>query len=127
MKLKDIIPAKLGFGTAPLGNMFRAVPDDEAHATVEAAWNAGIRYYDTAPLYGAGLAELRLGEVISAKPRNEYVLSTKVGRVILDEQETSPRDLGEKGGCSGTDARTRSSTSGRRRPPNARSRAASSG
>ncbi|MFB6783031.1 aldo/keto reductase [Streptomyces sp. NPDC056352] len=98
MSLKEILPGSLGFGTAPLGNMFRAIPDEEAAATVEAAWDQGIRYYDTAPFYGAGLAEERLGEVLSTKLRDSYVLSTKVGRVILDEHETAARDLGEKGG-----------------------------
>ncbi|MGW2183486.1 aldo/keto reductase [Streptomyces sp. NPDC001732] len=98
MSLKKLLPGKLGYGTAPLGNMFRAIPDDEARATVEAAWQQGVRYYDTAPFYGAGLAEERLGEVLSAKPRDEYVLSTKVGRVILDELEEDARELGEKGG-----------------------------
>ncbi|MFE0674800.1 aldo/keto reductase [Streptomyces sp. NPDC058867] len=98
MSLKEILPGRLGFGTAPLGNMFRAIPDDEARATVEAAWEHGTRFYDTAPFYGAGLAETRLGEVLSAKPRDSYVLSTKVGRVILDEHEPAARDLGEKGG-----------------------------
>ncbi|GAA4088276.1 aldo/keto reductase [Actinomadura miaoliensis] len=97
MELREIIPDRIGFGTAPLGNMFRAVPDDQARATVQAAWDAGIRYFDTGPLYGAGLAELRLGEVLSRQPRDAYVLSTKVGRVILDEEETGARDLGEKG------------------------------
>ncbi|MFE7595385.1 aldo/keto reductase [Kitasatospora sp. NPDC057512] len=98
MSLKNILPGKLGFGTAPLGNMFRAIPDAEALATVEAAWDQGVRYFDTAPFYGAGLSEERLGEVLSSKPRDEYVLSTKVGRVILDELEEGERDLGEKGG-----------------------------
>ncbi|NVD98282.1 MULTISPECIES: aldo/keto reductase [unclassified Massilia] len=101
MSLKDKLPAgnPLGFGTAPLGNMFRNIPDAEAAATVEAAWQSGIRYFDTAPFYGAGLAELRLGEVLAGKPRDEYVLSTKVGRLILDEvEDVSARDLGEKGG-----------------------------
>ncbi|WP_049651790.1 aldo/keto reductase [Kitasatospora sp. MY 5-36] len=98
MSLKNILPGKLGFGTAPLGNMFRAIPDAEALATVEAAWDQGVRYFDTAPFYGAGLSEERLGEVLSTKPRDEYILSTKVGRVILDELEEGARDLGEKGG-----------------------------
>ncbi|MFF8770326.1 aldo/keto reductase [Kitasatospora sp. NPDC015120] len=98
MSLKELLPGKLGYGTAPLGNMFRAIPEVEALATVEAAWDQGVRYYDTAPFYGAGLSEERLGEVLSAKPRGEYVLSTKVGRVILDELEQGSRDLGEKGG-----------------------------
>ncbi|GHF98704.1 aldo/keto reductase [Streptomyces hydrogenans] len=98
MSLKNLLPGRLGFGTAPLGNMFRAIPDEEARATVEAAWEQGVRFYDTAPFYGAGLAEERLGEVLAGKPRDEYVLSTKVGRVILDEHETDVPDFGEKGG-----------------------------
>ncbi|MFF1259720.1 aldo/keto reductase [Streptomyces sp. NPDC058321] len=99
MGIKSLLPGPLGFGTAPLGNMFRGIPDEEATATVEAAWNQGIRYFDTAPFYGAGLSELRLGEVLADRPRDEYVLSTKVGRVILDElEDPADRDLGEKGG-----------------------------
>ncbi|MFI8320183.1 aldo/keto reductase [Streptomyces sp. NPDC085529] len=98
MSLQHILPGRLGFGTAPLGNMFRAIPDDEATATVEAAWDHGIRFYDTAPFYGAGLAEERLGQVLADKPRDAYVLSTKVGRVVLDEHETDVPDFGEKGG-----------------------------
>ncbi|MFE2107742.1 aldo/keto reductase [Kitasatospora sp. NPDC059463] len=98
MSLKELLPGKLGFGTAPLGNMYRAIPEAEALATVEAAWQQGVRYYDTAPFYGAGLSEERLGEVLSTKPRDEYVLSTKVGRVVLDELEQGNRELGEKGG-----------------------------
>lgn len=95
----DFLPGRLGFGTAPLGNMYRDVPEDEALATVRAAWDHGIRYFDTAPLYGAGLAELRLGRVLAAYPRDEFVVSTKVGRIVLDETEDSAaRDLGEKGG-----------------------------
>ena len=98
MALKDILPGKLGFGTAPLGNMFRDIPEEEARATVEAAWADGIRYFDTAPFYGAGLAEIRLGEALGDRPRKEYVVSTKVGRLILDEvEDVSARDLGEKG------------------------------
>jgi D-threo-aldose 1-dehydrogenase len=98
MALKDILPGKLGFGTAPLGNMFRDIPEEEARATVEAAWADGIRYFDTAPFYGAGLAEIRLGDALGDRPRQEYVISTKVGRLILDEvEDVSARDLGEKG------------------------------
>lgn len=101
MSLKGKLAAEkiLGFGTAPLGNMFRNIPDAEAAATVEAAWQQGIRYFDSAPFYGAGLAEMRLGDALAHHPRDEYVLSTKVGRVILDEvEDVSARDLGEKGG-----------------------------
>jgi len=97
MALKDIIGSKLGFGAAPLGNMFRDIPEDEALATVEAAWDDGIRYFDNAPFYGAGLAEIRMGEALKGKPRDQYVISTKVGRVVLDELEQGPRDNGEKG------------------------------
>lgn len=98
MAIKDILPGKLGFGAAPLGNMFRDIPEPEARATVEAAWNDGICYYDNAPFYGAGLAEIRMGAALADKPRDQYVISTKVGRVILDEvEDVSARDLGEKG------------------------------
>ncbi|QFY63256.1 aldo/keto reductase (plasmid) [Rhizobium grahamii] len=98
MTLKDILPSKLGFGAAPLGNMFRDIPEQEAIETVEAAWRDGIRYYDNAPFYGAGLAEIRMGDALADKPRDQYVISTKVGRVILDEiEDVSARDLGEKG------------------------------
>ncbi|EJL33406.1 aldo/keto reductase [Novosphingobium sp. AP12] len=95
---KALLAGPLGFGAAPLGNMFRNIPDDEAQATVDAAWDAGTRYFDTAPFYGAGLSELRLGEALRKRPRDEYILSTKVGRIILDElEDLSARDLGEKG------------------------------
>lgn len=97
MALKDILPSKLGFGAAPLGNMFRDIPEEEALATVEAAWSDGIRYFDNAPFYGAGLAEIRMGEALAGKPRDDYVISTKVGRIVLDEIEAGPRDNGEKG------------------------------
>ena len=97
MALHDILTTRLGFGAAPLGNMFRAIPEEEALATVEAAWNDGIRYFDNAPFYGAGLAELRMGEALAGKPRDAYVVSTKVGRIVLDEIEDGARDNGEKG------------------------------
>lgn len=98
MTIKTILPSRLGFGAAPLGNMFRAIPEDEALATVEAAWNDGIRFFDNAPFYGAGLAEIRMGQALAGKPRDDYVIATKVGRLILDEvEDVSARDLGEKG------------------------------
>jgi D-threo-aldose 1-dehydrogenase len=98
MALKDLLPHKLGFGTAPLGNMFRDIPEAEARATVDAAWNDGIRYFDNAPFYGAGLAEMRMGEALAGRPREDYVISTKVGRLVLDAvEDVSARDLGEKG------------------------------
>ena len=73
---------ELGFGTAPLGNLYRAISDDEAHAVLEAAWAGGLRHFDTAPLYGFGLSETRLNRFLRGKPRDEYVLSTKVGRLL---------------------------------------------
>ncbi|HKB17623.1 MAG TPA: aldo/keto reductase [Candidatus Dormibacteraeota bacterium] len=73
---------RLGLGTAPLGGLFEAVTDEEAHRVIEAAWQAGIRFFDTAPLYGFGLSEARLGAVLGTKPRGEFVLSTKVGRLL---------------------------------------------
>lgn len=99
MSLKSLIPTRLGFGTAPLGNMFRNVPAEEVQATVDAAWNNGVRYFDTAPFYGAGLSETRLGAALANLPCDEYVLSTKVGRIILDElEDPAARELGEKSG-----------------------------
>lgn len=101
MSIKDkLIGANpLGFGTAPLGNMFRNIPEDEAEATVDAAWDNGIRYFDTAPFYGAGLSEMRLGKALAKRKRSDFVLSTKVGRLVLDEvEDAAARDLGEKGG-----------------------------
>lgn len=100
MSIKDKLAGSvLGFGTAPLGNMFRDIPEAEAQATVDAAWEQGVRYYDTAPFYGAGLSEIRLGEALGRHKRDEYVLSTKVGRLILDEvEDASSRALGEKSG-----------------------------
>src|SRR4051794_5549653 len=72
----------LGFGAAPLGNLYRAIGDDKAQAILEAAWNTGVRYFDTAPLYGLGLSETRLNRFLRGKTRDEYVLSTKVGRLL---------------------------------------------
>jgi D-threo-aldose 1-dehydrogenase len=99
MGIRTQLQGKLGFGTAPLGNMYRNIPETEAMATVDAAWDHGVRFFDTAPFYGAGLAEIRLGTALQKHQRDEYVLSTKVGRLVLDEiEEPAARDLGEKGG-----------------------------
>jgi D-threo-aldose 1-dehydrogenase len=73
---------RLGLGSGSLGNLYRPVTDEEARRTVVAAWEAGIRYFDTAPLYGSGLAEARLGQALARFPRDEFVLSTKVGRLL---------------------------------------------
>jgi D-threo-aldose 1-dehydrogenase len=73
---------ELGFGTAPLGNLFRALSEEEAQAVLNAQWDAGIRYIDTAPLYGLGLSETRVNHFLRGKPRDSYVISTKVGRLL---------------------------------------------
>ena len=73
---------ELGLGTAPLGNLYRAVSDEDADAVMAAAWEGGVRYYDTAPLYGLGLAETRLNRFLRDKPRDDYTLTTKVGRLL---------------------------------------------
>ncbi|MBB6450853.1 D-threo-aldose 1-dehydrogenase [Geomicrobium halophilum] len=78
---------KIGLGTAPLGNMYRDIPEKEVKATIDAAWDHGIRYFDTAPFYGAGLSEIRVGNALSQYNRDDFMLSTKVGRVISDEWE----------------------------------------
>src|SRR4051812_40930179 len=72
----------MGLGSAPLGNQFRAVPEEDARGVIQHAWDSGLRYFDTAPMYGHGLSERRLGESLRAFPRDEYVLSTKVGRLL---------------------------------------------
>lgn len=73
---------ELGFGTAPLGNLYRAISEDDAQAILSRAWKAGVRYFDTAPLYGLGLSETRLNAFLRDKPRDDYVLSTKIGRLL---------------------------------------------
>ena len=85
---------ELGFGAAPLGNLYRPLTEKEARATLDAAWSAGVRYYDTAPLYGLGLSETRLNGFLRAKPRASYLLSTKVGRLL---QLCKPEDRSRQG------------------------------
>jgi D-threo-aldose 1-dehydrogenase len=74
--------SRIGLGTAPLGNLFEAVDDDESIAVVHAAWERGVRFFDTAPLYGHGLAERRLGRALASCARDEAIVCTKVGRVL---------------------------------------------
>lgn len=78
----SLFPGRLGFGAAGIGNLYREVSDEDARAALEAAWEGGIRYFDTAPHYGLGLSERRLGEFLQSKPRDEFVVSTKVGRLL---------------------------------------------
>jgi D-threo-aldose 1-dehydrogenase len=74
---------EIGFGGSAIGNLYHAEAEENAIAAVEAAWGGGIRYFDTAPHYGLGLSESRLGRALGSKPRSEYVLSTKVGRLLV--------------------------------------------
>ena len=76
---------RLGLGGAPLGNLFTAVSDADAQALVDAAWVSGCRSFDTAPHYGHGLSERRLGEALHSRPRDAFVLSSKVGRVLTPD------------------------------------------
>jgi D-threo-aldose 1-dehydrogenase len=85
---------QLGFGGAPLGNMYRTVPEADAQATVRAAYDAGIRLFDTAPLYGFGLSEHRVGAALRDRPRESFVLSTKVGR-LLEPRHPDTLDQGQ--------------------------------
>ena len=82
----------LGFGGSVIGNLHRPVAEADAIAAVDAAWRAGIRYFDTAPLYGAGLGERRLAQALRPRPRDAFVLSTKVGRLLRPLPPNAPPD-----------------------------------
>lgn len=73
---------EIGFGGAPLGNLFAVVTEQDAQASLKQSWDSGCRFFDTAPFYGYGLSERRVGDALREKPRDQYVLSTKVGRLI---------------------------------------------
>ena len=87
----------LGFGGAAIGNLFAAVDDDAARAALDAAWDNGIRYFDTAPHYGLGLSERRIGEALRERPRQDFVLSTKVGRILEPVDAPNPADRDSEG------------------------------
>lgn len=78
----DVMVPELGLGGAPLGNLFHDIPDVQAERTLEAAWEGGVRYYDTSPWYGRGLSEHRLGRFLYRQPPEDILLSTKVGRLL---------------------------------------------
>lgn len=82
------------FGAAGIGNLYREVSREDAMATLETAWEAGIRYFDTAPHYGHGLSERRLGDFLRDKPKGSYVLSSKVGRLLKPVAEEDIPDHG---------------------------------
>ncbi len=85
---------EISFGAAGIGNLYRPVARDDAMATLDAAWDAGIRYFDTAPYYGQGLSERRLGDFLQGKPRDAFVLSTKVGRLLRPVPADAVPDYG---------------------------------
>jgi D-threo-aldose 1-dehydrogenase len=93
----SVTVSELGLGGSTIGNLYRPVDDEAAFAAVEAAWEGGIRYFDTAPHYGLGLSEQRLGRALQGKPRDEYTISTKVGRLLVPNSAPTGSDL-EAGG-----------------------------
>ncbi|MDN2709899.1 aldo/keto reductase [Janthinobacterium sp. SUN118] len=78
----DLEVTAFAFGTAPIGNIFQPIGEQEATQMIDTAWDAGVRFFDTAPMYGHGLAELRTGHNLRAKTRDDFVLASKVGRVL---------------------------------------------
>ncbi|MDX3638558.1 aldo/keto reductase [Streptomyces sp. MB09-02B] len=86
---------ELGFGASVIGNLYRVTPASDAAAAVDTAWEAGIRYFDTAPHYGLGLSEQRLGAALRHRPRDAYVVSSKVGRLLVPNER--PRGVDSEG------------------------------
>jgi D-threo-aldose 1-dehydrogenase len=91
----SVFLTELGFGASVIGNLYRVTPVEDATAAVDAAWEAGLRYFDTAPHYGLGLSESRLGAALRGRPRDEYVVSSKVGRLLVPNEE--PRGVDTEG------------------------------
>lgn len=87
-----VFVTEFSFGGAAIGNLFTEVTDEVAHAAVDAAWDGGIRTFDTAPHYGLGLSERRLGEALRGRPREEFTISTKVGRLLRPGGQADGRD-----------------------------------
>ena len=87
--------SELGLGTAPLGDLFEIVEEDEARAAIAAAWDGGVRYFDTSPWYGLGQAEHRVGRALYRQPRDSFAISSKVGRLIRRPLKPGPFQRGE--------------------------------
>ena len=85
----DLEVTAFAFGTAPVGNLFIPIEEDVSDSMFQKAWDAGVRYYDTAPYYGHGLSELRTGQSLRWKPRDDYVLSSKVGRRLVPARRST--------------------------------------
>ena len=90
-RFRGVAPTVFGFGGAQLGNLYRETSDEDAAAAIAAAWDLGVRYFDTAPHYGLGLSERRIGLALASRPRSEYVLSTKVGKMLEPSPATANR------------------------------------
>jgi D-threo-aldose 1-dehydrogenase len=99
-RLASLDVTSIGLGSAPLGGLFAPVSDADAEATLAAGWSAGIRFFDTAPLYGFGLAERRLGAFLRQQPRDSFAISTKVGRLLRAPGVGSIEDDHYKGASS---------------------------
>ena len=89
----DVRVTRLGLGSTPFGNLLSEVPGDTAREAIETAWDLGLRYFDTAPFYGYGLAEERVGAVVSRRPRAEFTLSTKIGRLVRPGDRTAADEV----------------------------------
>ncbi|WP_328991215.1 aldo/keto reductase [Kribbella sp. NBC_01245] len=88
----DVTVTEIGFGGGPLGGLFEPLDDETAAGALDASWQGGIRYYDTSPHYGIGHSERRIGEFLRGKPRSEYTLSTKVGRILIPQEANGRMD-----------------------------------
>lgn len=88
----DVYVTSVSFGCASIGNLYRESTDEEVQEVIQTAWDSGIRYFDTAPHYGRGLSEQRLGRFLGDKPRESYVVSTKVGRVLSPGKQQKELD-----------------------------------
>jgi D-threo-aldose 1-dehydrogenase len=93
----NALVTSLGFGAAPIGNLFTSVTDEDAEGAIRAAWDGGVRYFDTAPHYGLGLSERRLGEVLASYERVDYSVSSKVGRLLRPNLHPLGSDLAVAG------------------------------
>lgn len=97
---EPVVASLLGFGSSAIGHLYTPLSDEQAHDALDAAWEAGIRYFDTAPLYGNGLAERRLGQFLADKDRSSYAVSSKVGRIVDGNagiEESPPHDYSAAG------------------------------
>jgi D-threo-aldose 1-dehydrogenase len=91
----DVVVTELGFGGAAVGGLYKATAETEARNAIDSAWAAGVRYFDTAPHYGLGLSESRLGAALKDRPRDDFVISTKVGRLLVPNTNPEGTDIAQ--------------------------------